>query len=151
MHVLAWLKQPFNDITTDLDDPPRFEAVVASRPAHANSVVYGGAAVAARQRERHPGIGPLETARPPADAFARALATAKAMGWNIAAADAGTGVIEAVATTPVLRFKDDVVVRVRANGQGSRVDLRSLSRVGRSDFGKNAARIADFMRRFAND
>lgn len=140
---------PINDVTTDLVDPPRFEAVLAVRPPSANAVEHAGAAAAARQREAYPEVRPIVTTRPPQDAFRRALAVAEEMGWRVVAQDAGTGVIEAVDTTALLRFKDDIVVRVRPDGEGSRVDVRSLSRVGRSDLGKNAARIMEFSERFS--
>ena len=43
--------------------------------------------------------------------------------------------------------QDDVVVRVRAEGSGSRVDVRSVSRLGGSDVGTNAARIREYLLR----
>ena len=140
---------PINDITTDLEDPPRFEAVLAVRPPNANPTEYGGEAVAARQREAHPEVRPIESELPPDEAFRRALEVAEDMGWEVVAEDAGGGIIEAVDTTTFFRFKDDIVIRVRPGARGSRVDLRSLSRVGRSDLGKNAARISEFSERFA--
>lgn len=150
-----WLNQqapppgpPINDITTDTGDPPQFDAVLDVRPSSANSVEYGGEAVAARQREAHPEVRPIETQLPPDEAFDRALAVAGDMGWEVVARNRDAGIIEAVATTTFFRFKDDVVVRVRPAAPGSRVDLRSLSRVGRSDLGKNAERIVEFTERF---
>ena len=138
-----------NDITTDLNDPPAFDAVIPLRPEGSNPIEYGGPEVAAAQRETHPEIRPIETSLAPDAAFERALVVARGMGWNVVAADAATGIIEAVDTTPFFRFKDDVVIRVRAAAQGSRVDLRSRSRVGRSDLGKNAARIMAYEKAFA--
>ncbi|MBN1239248.1 MAG: DUF1499 domain-containing protein [Gammaproteobacteria bacterium] len=139
---------PINDITTDLEDPPRFDAVIPLRPAGSNPVEYGGAAVAARQREAHPEVRPIESQLAPAEAFDRALEVARDMGWEIVADDRASGIIEAVDTTTFFRFKDDIVVRVRPANGGSRIDLRSLSRVGRSDLGKNAARIVEFTQSF---
>lgn len=139
---------PINDITTDLEDPPQFSAVVPLRPAGSNPVEHGGAAVAARQREAHPEVQPIDSPLPPAEALEQALDTARDMGWEIVAEDPSTGIIEAVDTTTFFRFRDDVVVRVRPSGSGSRVDVRSLSRIGRSDLGKNAARIMEFTESF---
>ena len=82
----------------------------------------------------------------PADAFKRALQAARDMGWEIVAADAAAGRIEATDTTFWFGFKDDVVIRVEADGAGSRVDLRSVSRVGVGDVGANAARIRAYLR-----
>lgn len=137
-----------NDITTDLDDPPQFDAVIPLRPAGSNPVAYGGAETAANQRTVHPEVQALRTSLPPAQAFEQALRVAQDMGWDIVAEDAATGIIEAVDTTPFFRFKDDIVIRVRADAQGSRVDLRSHSRIGISDLGKNAARIMEFSAEF---
>jgi uncharacterized protein (DUF1499 family) len=137
-----------NDITTDLEDPPRFDAVVPLRPAGSNPVEYGGVEVAANQRAVHPEVQPIMSELPREQAFARALEVAEDMGWDIVSQDASAGVIEAVDTTTFFRFKDDVVIRLRPNGQGSRIDLRSRSRVGLSDLGKNAARIMQYAEKF---
>ena len=67
------------------------------------------------------------------------------MGWEIVASDPAAGRIEATDTTFWFGFKDDVVVRVAAAPDGSRVDVRSLSRVGLSDVGTNAARIRKYL------
>ncbi len=133
---------PIHDITTDTDDPPPFVAAVKLRPAGSNTVAYEGAAVAGKQRAAYPDIVPVKLAMPPADAFKRALGTAQAMsGWTVVDADPASGRIEANETSRWFRFTDDVVIRVAADGAGSRVDVRSVSRVGRSDFGVNAGRI----------
>jgi len=137
-----------NDVTTDLDDPPVFNAVIPLRGPDANPIEYGGAEVAAVQRAVHPDVQPILTPLSPDDAFQRAFETGEAMGWEIVAGDHDGGIIEAVDTTTFFRFKDDIVVRIRATPTGSRVDLRSRSRVGRSDLGKNAARILEFADNF---
>ncbi|WP_404326387.1 DUF1499 domain-containing protein [Aerophototrophica crusticola] len=77
----------------------------------------------------------------------RAEAAARDMGWDIVAVEPAEGRVEATATTAWFGFKDDVVVRVRPEGDGSRIDVRSKSRVGRSDLGANAARIRDYLAR----
>jgi uncharacterized protein (DUF1499 family) len=73
------------------------------------------------------------------------LAAARAQGWEIVAAVPAEGRIEATDTTRFFGFKDDIVIRVKAEGAGSRVDVRSLSRVGKSDVGKNASRIRAYL------
>jgi uncharacterized protein (DUF1499 family) len=137
-----------NDITTDLEDPPRFNAVIALRPRGSNTVEHGGPEMAAAQRRVHPEVQPILSALAPDAAFERALEVAEEMGWDIVARDASTGIFEAVDTTPFFRFKDDIVVRVRPRDGGSRIDLRSHSRIGLTDLGKNAARIMEFTRAF---
>jgi len=82
---------------------------------------------------------------PPDRAFARAQAAARALGWRIVAAAPAEGRLEASDTTWWFGFTDDIVVRVRATAQGSRIDVRSASRVGRSDLGVNARRIRAFL------
>lgn len=132
-----------HDITTDTDHPPAFVAVLPLREAaHAASAVYAGPRLAALQKKAYPDIAPLFLAMPRATAFADALAVATSMPrWTIVASDSAQGRIEATARTYWMGFADDVVIRVTDHGAGSRVDMRSLSRVGRGDFGTNAARI----------
>ena len=88
---------------------------------------------------------PLRFAAPPDRVFAAVEAAARALGWEIVAALPAEGRLEATATTAWFGFKDDVVVRVRAEGAGSRVDVRSLSRIGVGDLGTNAARVRAFL------
>ncbi len=136
---------PIHDITTDTADPPEFVALLPLRQQAPNGADYAGEEIASQQRDAYPYIQPLQIDLPPAKAFEQALATAQGMGWEIVASDVTEGRIEATATTTWFGFKDDVVVRVRAQEAGSRVDLRSMSRVGRSDAGANAARIRQFV------
>jgi uncharacterized protein (DUF1499 family) len=138
---------PIHDVTTDPDDPPEFVAVAARRPGARNPVEYGGPAVAAQQRRAFPDLVPLDLAVPPERAWAAVEAAARALGWEIVAAMPAEGRLEATATTPWFGFKDDVVVRVRARDGGSRIDVRSLSRIGVGDLGVNAARIRAFRER----
>lgn len=135
---------PIHDISTDTVIPPSFQALLAQRANAPNSAVYGGAEVAAKQHAAYPDIQPLQFTASPADTFKAALKAAQSMGWAIAALAPGEGRIEATATTFWFGFKDDVVIRVRPDGAGTRVDIRSESRVGGSDVGANATRIREF-------
>ncbi len=137
---------PIHDITTDPTDPPVFEAVLPLRAGAANSTDYG-ADIAAQQHAAYPDIVPIRMDVAPAQAFTRALDAARAMGWSIVAADPARGILEATDQTLWFGFKDDIAVRVRADGSGSVVDVRSLSRVGRSDVGTNARRIRAYRER----
>ena len=140
---------PFiHDITTDTLRPPEFVAVAPLRADAPNPVEYEGEEVAAQQREGYPDIETLRLGMPPAQAFERALATAHRQGWEIVAAVPAEGRIEATATTFWFGFKDDMVIRIEADGDGARLDIRSKSRVGRSDVGANAARIRRFVADF---
>lgn len=135
-----------HDVSTDTDNPPAFDAVVPLRHGARNPVEYVPA-TAAEQKKGYPDIAPAVLKLPPAQAFARAEQAARAMGWEIVAVDPQALRIEATDTTLMFGFKDDVVIRVRAHPDGSRVDMRSLSRVGGSDLGVNANRIRGFMRK----
>ncbi len=140
---------PIHDVSTDLTDPPAFVAMLPHRATAPNPATYGGAEVAAAQRAAYPDIQPLELAMPRDAAYARALSAAHAMGWAMVATDRGAGRIEATATTTWFGFKDDVVVRVTPAGVGSRVDVRSVSRVGTGDVGTNAQRIRAYLAQVA--
>ncbi|HET8624976.1 MAG TPA: DUF1499 domain-containing protein [Gemmatimonadales bacterium] len=139
---------PIHDITTDTDDPPEFVAVLPLRADAPNPAAYGGPEIAAQQREAYPDLRSLVLPTlSPTDAFQRSLDAARAEGWEIVAADSAAGRIEATATTGWFGFKDDVVVRIRPEGSGSVIAVRSVSRVGRSDVGTNARRIRAYLRR----
>jgi uncharacterized protein (DUF1499 family) len=130
-----------HDVTTDTANPPAFVALQQARRAAPNGADYGGPAVAAQQERAYPDLAPLRFTAAPDRVFAAVVAAARASGWTVAAAVPGEGRLEATATTPWFGFKDDVVVRVAADGEGTKVDVRSASRVGRSDLGVNAHRI----------
>lgn len=134
-----------HDITTDTERPPEFVALRAVRERSPNGSAYGGAPIAAQQRQAYPDIAPVRLSLPADAAFARAEAAARALGWTIAAAAPANGRIEATDTTRWWGFKDDVVIRVAPDGGGSRIDARSVSRVGLSDLGVNARRIRAFV------
>ena len=137
---------PIHDITTDTANPPRFVAILPLRKNAPNSADYGGDKIAGLQKKDYPDIAPLVMEAPPGAAFDRALSAARALGWEIVAAEPGENRIEATATTLMFGFKDDVVIRITPAGRGSRVDVRSVSRVGRSDLGTNARRIRGFLK-----
>lgn len=134
---------PIHDITTDLENPPAFEAIVPLR-ADATTTLDRPPMLAAQQREGYPDIAPITLPLPPDRVFNRALDVAERLGWEIVASDPEKRIIEATDSTRWFGFKDDIVVRVMPWGSGSRVDVRSVSRVGRSDLGRNARRIRAF-------
>jgi hypothetical protein len=119
--------------------------VIALRGNSPVPVAYPGEATAALQRSGYPDLHAAVLPLPPAAAFDAALAAAREMGWDIVASDAAAGRFEATDTTPWFGFKDDIVVRVTPEGRGCRVDVRSVSRVGRGDLGTNARRIRRYV------
>ncbi len=134
---------PIHDITTDTDDPPAFVAAVALNTPGRTEY---DPAVAGQQRAAYPDLGPAMLPVAPADAFDRARAVVGEMGWELLADDAAALRIEATDRSFWFGFPDDVVVRVAADGgTGSRVDVRSLSRVGGGDLGVNARRVREFV------
>jgi uncharacterized protein (DUF1499 family) len=147
-----------HEAATNLDDLPEFRALPLRSDHLENIPDLGRAELAslpplerwkAIHREAFGDLKPLHLARSPAEVLQRSEELARGRGWTVARKDAGAGVLEATATTLFFRFKDDVVIRVRpdpARAGGSVVDMRSISRVGRSDLGVNAKRIRHFLR-----
>jgi hypothetical protein len=138
------------DITTDPIDPPRYEALARLRVRDANPTTYAGLYAAEQQRTAYPDVGPLGTNATAQAAYDAALAVVNKRRWRIVEARAPQagrreGRIEAVARTPIMGFRDDVVIRVRAETDGARIDARSSSRYGSFDFGTNAARVRGMM------
>ncbi len=143
--LLARGAPAIHDITTDFQDPPAFLALLPLRTGDVSDAAYDGAATADRQRAFYLDLGPVTLPLPMAAAFARALAASRSLGWTVVAADPASGVIEAMDSSRWFGFSDDVVVRMRASGEGTRIDVRSKSRVGRGDLGVNARRISAFL------
>jgi uncharacterized protein (DUF1499 family) len=145
---------PIHDITTDTVNPPEFVAIVPLRKNSPNGYEYGvsegwpAEKLGATTIAAYPRLKPIESDLSVADAVGRTEATLLSMGLEIVAVDRGAGLVEATATTFWFGFKDDIVVRVVGDGEGSKIDLRSMSRVGQSDVGANAARIFDFSDHF---
>jgi uncharacterized protein (DUF1499 family) len=140
---------PIHDITTDTRNPPALIAVVPLREQDGatNPPAYEGDTIARQQEAAYPDIRPAMLAMTPDSAYGEALRAARAMGWEIVAAERDQGRIEATAVTGWWGFRDDVVIRVMPASGIARVDVRSKSRVGRSDVGANAERIRAYLKR----
>jgi uncharacterized protein (DUF1499 family) len=146
---LKYRKLPaIHDITTDPIDPPRFEALARLRTGEGvNSAVYAGLYSAEQQRSAYPDIDTVELEISPQRAFDVTLALVTKRKWVIIderppQPPRNIGRIEAVARTPIMGFREDVSIRVTADGEDSRVDIRSSSRYFESDLGSNAARVS---------
>lgn len=145
----AWQEQarsvpPIHDISTDTVSPPRFIAIAPLRREAPNPAEYAGEETARAQREAYPDIQPLRFAAPRERVFSAAVETAAELGWELVDTSESEGRIEATDTTRWFGFKDDVVIRIKAEDGQTRLDVRSKSRVGRSDVGTNANRIRQF-------
>jgi len=162
--VKAYRLPAIYDITTDPIDPPQFDAIARLRPRDANPIAYAGLYTAEQQNAAYPDIAPDDTTATPQEAYNAATKVINKRRWRVVDArppqaalphmidargsqdtSVRDGIIEAVARTPILGFRDDVVVRVRATADGARIDVRSASRYGRHDFGANAARVRNLI------
>ena len=150
---------PIHDISTDNEHAPEFVALLNQRPGAENSPDYDGArkmafkgkseSVSALQHTYYEDIRADEVLTSPEKLFKRAVTAAYAMGWNIVAVAPDEGRLEATDTSFFFGFTDDIVIRVKPAGMGARLDIRSESRVGQGDWGRNAARVRAYMKRLA--
>jgi len=141
LRMTATSLPPIHDITTDLADPPKFVRVAALRRPDDHPAAYDGPKVGDQQRNAYPELAPLVLKAPRDAVFGAAQGVLTAMGLELVEADPAQGRIEATATSLLFGFKDDVVVRIADDSNGTKVDVRSKSRVGRHDLGENAKRI----------
>ena len=136
-----------HDISTDTTNPPEFVAAAKLRKTGDHPLTYDGNEVAELQHKAYPDLAPLTTKAPAEKVFEAAKAAIAQMGMHLADADAAQGRIEANHTSLLYGFTDDMVVRISTVPEGTKVDVRSKSRVGRSDLGQNAKRIRAFMQK----
>jgi uncharacterized protein (DUF1499 family) len=136
-----------HDITTDTNNPPTFTMAAQQRGTGSNPLEIDQTVIALQQ-QAYPDLQTIVSTLPIDEAYNLALQVATDMGWEIYHQDSSDAVIEAVDTTRIMAFKDDVVIRLRSNAQGTLVDLRSVSRVGEGDIGANAKRIRAFREAF---
>jgi uncharacterized protein (DUF1499 family) len=137
-----------HNISTDVVNPPKFDKVVALRGENTNPLEYNIEKLATIQTEAYPKVKTLITDLSVIDAHARAKTVVESMGLELVNSDVSNGIIEATETTTIWGFKDDVVVRIAAQGDSTAIDLRSVSRIGMSDLGANAKRIEKFLAKF---
>lgn len=139
---------PIHDITTDTQNPPAFDdAILTLRKGALNPPEYGGPSIAEQQQKAFPDLQPLVLSKSFSQVWEACLKTAREMKWDIVFADEPHGRLEATDTTYWFGFKDDVVIRLAEEKGQTRVDVRSVSRVGKGDVGTNAKRIRKFLER----
>ena len=136
---------PIHDISTDLVNPPEFVTIAPLRADAPNPVAYAGAEVAEQQRTAYPDLQTMTYTQSKSELIEAFKQAIENLGWELVNVDADKGIIEATETTAWFGFKDDVIIRVADNDSERWVDIRSKSRVGQSDLGKNAARIHSFI------
>ncbi len=137
---------PIHDISTDLINPPEFVAIAPLRADAPNPIAYAGEATAAQQRQGYPELKTLSYLQSKAELVNAVEQAATNLGWELANTDTSEGVVEATDMTMWFGFEDDIVVRITDIGNKRLVDIRSKSRVGGSDLGKNAERIHGFIK-----
>lgn len=142
------------DISTDPEYPPVFTGAAAERASFENPAAYPGKQTADLQADAYPEIEALKIDYPPEDVYAAATALVGDWGWTVldpgsAPAEGGSAQIEARSQSLILGFPQDIVIRIRPEGDGSRIDMRSASRIGHHDLGWNARRIGAFLRELA--
>ena len=137
-----------HNISTDIVDPPRFNKIVALRGTNSNSHLYNATEIGEIQKSAYPQIKTLIVTDSMNDAFNRSLSVTKKLGWDLVSSDQQAGIIEASQTTQLWAFTDDVVIRISNVNDKTEIDLRSVSRVGRSDLGANAKRIDTFFKTY---
>jgi len=143
--VIARSLPMIHNISTDVNDPPQFQKVIALRGDNSNPHEYNATTHAELQQAAYPEIKTLIVKDSPDLAYRKSMAVAVILGWEIVNKDSNKRLVEATQTTSLWQFKDDVIIRIQATGeQQSKIDLRSVSRVGRSDLGANAKRIQRF-------
>ncbi len=144
------------DVTTDTDDPPAFSRSRAALEARGGRVPPDVPPEAREmQRDAYVQIAPLTLDIGPEEAFALVQKAAGNLGWQVIEAvppggRVGTGRLEAVDRTFVLKMPDDITVRIRPRADGTRIDIRSASRFGSHDLGANAKRIRAFLEETSN-
>ncbi len=149
--VLRLVTRPaLADVSTDIDDPPAFSRSQIALTARAGRVPPDVPPLRRRlQRQAYPKAVPILLELPAEAAFDLARRAALGLGWQVLetarpGGRSGAGRVEAVARGQILHFSEDITIRIRPRVDGSRIDIRSASRLGRHDLGANAARVAAF-------
>jgi len=145
----TWQIPPIHDVSTDTVNPPRFVLAKETRHPSHNALVYGPKN-AELQRQAYPSVETLFLSRKSSEVILVAEETVLKLGWKIYGVGRHTNIIEAYTETALLKFVDDIIIRVEpVSANESRLDIRSASRVGVSDLGANAARIQLFFEAFS--
>jgi fatty-acyl-CoA synthase len=152
-NALSGQSPPIHDVATDWKTPLAFsDAAMAARGGSAEivdddpslpvgSAAYAGRRLAEINAETCPAARPLVSERAPGDVYEAVKAAVMAQGMTLVTDDPVDGRLEATAKSFWYGLTDDVVVRVRPDAKGSRLDLRSIGRDAGPDQGRNCARI----------
>ncbi len=145
-HAIKLQQVPMiHDVTTDIKEPPKFVNAYKLRGKGVENDLEYVAETGILQQQAYPDLHPAVVSGSMADVMAKAIEVANRQGWEVVYQNPATGQIEATDTSFWFGFVDDIVIRLRPEGDLVRVDVRSVSRMGKSDLGKNAERIRRFM------
>ncbi len=155
--AVLWLSferlPPINDLTTDAASPPPLQTLAKQRGIGANKAAYPGERFASAQLAAYPDLQPLLIERSSEETFEVASSAIKRLKMTIVREDPPSGstpgALEAVDRTLILGFYDDVALRVTGDARHALIDIRSASRYGQHDFGRNAERMRRIMREIA--
>ncbi|MCH9672029.1 MAG: DUF1499 domain-containing protein [Gammaproteobacteria bacterium] len=132
-----------NDVSTDLAQPPGFTTGPSAQRGMSQSAQD-------KQLEAYPDIRTLVLKQPAAQVFAQTVALGKLRGWETVVEDSDAGTVQWIARSRLFRFQDDVSLRITSVAEETKVDMRSRSRIGKSDLGANATRIREFFKELQN-
>jgi hypothetical protein len=150
---LSWPQ--INDVSTDLAEPPDFTEAKEERTSAANSVDYPGERFAELQRANYPDLKSLVLPRSADDAYELVLQALAKLKYKTTlelppeSEENSPGFIELSDHSLILGLVDDVVIRVLGEDQSARIDVRSASRYGQNDFGRNAERVRAILKEVA--
>jgi len=150
--VVAFVLPPISDVSTDLASPPPFMFSTKARAARAGAEPppFSDEARAA-QRAAYPDLETVKVELDPSEAYRLALSVASDLGWRIVDAEPpnlagdGSALIEATDRSLFFGLVADVAIRIRPGATRTAIDLRSVSRIGKHDFGANARRVREFI------
>jgi uncharacterized protein (DUF1499 family) len=135
---------PLHDVTTDVENPPTFTALLELYQEQHRTLARGPA-VDALQRRAYPDLHPIMLPETVDMAYEDVLETMNEIDWPVAAANPDEGRVEAMVRSPWFGFRDDVVIRLTPQGSSTRVDVRSVTRDGANDMGRNARHVREFL------
>ena len=153
--VLSFSYPAINDVSTDLVEPPEFTEAQEERGAGANPIDYPGERSAQLQRRDYPDLKSLAIPRSAEESYELVLQALAKLKLKTSLElppeddEDSPGFIELSDRSLVLGLPDDIVIRVLADDKASRIDVRSASRYGSNDFGRNAEHVRTILKEVA--
>jgi Protein of unknown function (DUF1499) len=150
--ALAFVLPPINQVSTDPASPPPFMFSTKARKARAGFEPPPlGEETRAEQGAAYPDLETVKVEMDSSEAYRLALGVASDLGWRIVDAEPpnlagdGSALIEATVRSLFFGLVSDIAIRIRPGATQTAIDVRSVSRLGKHDFGANAARVRRFI------